>query len=476
MKSLSQYIFERLINENTFTTGYWEKYDFKYSKAVLKYILDNQDKPDAELKLDDGGSIKVSDFNIKKIQNIYNNIETSSENDFNNAYNIKTKKNIWRNLFKGDFSGHETKGGMDGQIYESLVCYIYNNNLKYDLETWKTTMKLSDTNDKWIKSSELLASFITKQKENGYKWTPNNYVACHVDGNNIGIDDYKDEIIISKIFASKKNATKIIGVDCNDLYNGNSKDVWNKADIVLIKKGEAKNIIQTLKAQVSDGQSLNGTLIQMLYDGLIIPLSLKAVGDADKIHLSTFNINKDKEASEYIISDVEISFADKYEPNKNTGNINIKCTLENGSKKWVVFKKKANGNDRTNLVTIETKSPGGKAQEGKATSTIMSALNIKDNNFIIPEESKIFNIDDVIEILKGYKFKVTKIDSVKNYIKSDDECPIYKRPCIAGLLGILDAYHKLKNKNITEDFPKEFANFCILSSIYGSGAYYKISE
>jgi Leucine-rich repeat (LRR) protein len=95
-------------------------------------------------------------------------------------------------------------------------------------------LKNAGIQDVWIKSSKLTAKKIDLEtKKNNIS-----YVAAHVDGNDIS--DIPDNVKnIAKIFSGKNGISKVLMTVADPkaidmLYPGKQKDVWNKADIVLI--------------------------------------------------------------------------------------------------------------------------------------------------------------------------------------------------------------------------------------------------
>lgn len=454
-KGLDLYI-EQTINEATFTNADWRKSNDSYGRDVIDALVAGK-----SIRLGKNGSegeYKATTDEIEKLKSINPDFTDTSLNQFNNVFGKKLK---WSQIFKGAFSGHEKQSS--GQMYESLVCYIFNGGTNY--QDWAVSVGLTDLDPNWVRSCELTVEFMNKHKWAGCSWNNDTYVACHVDGHDFDFDNkYQFALEVTKMFHDKKDATKILGVNCNNLYSG-QKDTWNKADIVIIKK-DATNIIQDLKAIVSDGQSLNAELCCKLAEGIIIPLSLKKVSDLSKVHVTGFNISDAEEQHDNDFEDADIVLADKYQDNVYIGNVRVLCTTLDNEQKEINFRKDTNPG---NNLSVETKS-NKMARDGKAMATIKSALSLgrSDSYYIV------MNSDEAaIKELEKYGFDVN-IPKKSNYKELDP--PLHERACIAGLLGILSEYRKKKHPKLDKDFPMDFAKFCYLCSIQGTGAFFKISE
>lgn len=455
MKHLVDFILESAgINESVFGSQDWMKNNHTYAQDVINVLTSG--KP---LKLGprgEDGEYFASEEEIEKLNQLTPDYTQSTLDQFNNIFGKKLK---WTKIYKGTFSGKETETA--GQVYESLVVYIFNGGTLYD--EWMKSARLSSLDDSWVKSCEWTVEFMNKQKWAGVKWNNDEYVAVHVGGNNFGLDSkYEFAINISKIFKSKIFATKILGVDCSDIY-GNSKDSWNKADIVLVKK-DHPNIINDLKDVVFDGNSLNLELCNKLIDGIIIPISLKKITKKEDIHLNTVNIDTDEESKEYNFNNVFIQLANKYEDNKLTGDVNIVC--DDGVR--IVFRKTTGSG---NALNVEPNVKNGKNvhRAGKAVENMKKLLHLKKgNDYYIFKNTD----EEVFEELKNYGFEVD-IPSRSNY--NEVTPPIRKRACAAGLLGMLKQYKDKMHPIVDNDFPIDFAKFCFACSIKGTGAYLKIS-
>ena len=379
----------------------------------------------------------------------------------------------WNNIFKGVFSGHLTN--TKGQRVEALVCYMFNDS-KADPELFKQEM-MPDLTDYWIESSRRTVTFINKQTGiSNIPWTSDNYVACRVDGNDFKLDNkYEFAKQITSIFTGKKTMNKIFkqynkAFNCDDLYTGN-KDIWNKADIVLVHKELAKNLINDIGSQrLINGIQLNNILIQYTKQGVIIPISLKMLTN-DNAQLSSINIiNSD---SDNIINHVKYIKIGKYSEDTTVGSFTISCNTTDNKNLDLVFRRTT---DPGNNLNIEPQISGDKSRLAKAVAVIKGMLGLKrGNSYYVYTET----IDEAINKLKLYYGFDINIDKKSNYNTvniGDKKYALQNRACCAGLLGILQAYEKLVP--IDKDFQKNFANFCVLSAmgLNSKGAFYKISN
>lgn len=461
MKSLTKYLTEALINESCFKKRDWLNQEHTYAQQVIDRILAGKTIPIASK---DGktivGEYTPSKEEISQLQNFKPEYTEDSLKDFDEIFRGKL---TWKQIFKGEFSGHSA-GGSNGQIYESLVCYIFNKGLdNADVQAWAQHFNI-EINTRWLKSCQETVKALYKHSYAGYTWDNKTYIACHVDGNDYDFDNkFKFALDITSFFKNKKEAKRILGVDCRDLYSG-QKDEWNKADIVLVNK-QAVDVIDEMKKVVSDGQSLNNELLVNLANGMIIPISLKIIDDATKAKIEGYNIDEADTMEHNDIDDVLcLKISDKYPKNQWQGTLTLICkSLED--QRDIQFRKSTSGKNNLN---VEAKMKLARA--GKALANIKKALGLpKNNDYYIVKNTN----EEAIKSLKKYGVEIV----VKNKSNYDKVKPEFReRACVAGMLGLLDAYQKQKHPKIDHDFMIDFANFCWLCATQGSGAFFKLYQ
>lgn len=463
MKTLTKYLFENIghIFEACLQAADYTKHDFKYAKGVINDLLNSD-----VILLGDHGETEhhLDPVEQEKFKSQYDpNNFPKTKKEFDAIISKYKSFPKWNDIFKGTYSGKSVN--TKGQRAEGLVCYMFNE-ANVDIEAFKTVM-MPDLDDEWIKSSRWTVEFMNKQKGiANISWTSDNYIACRVDGNDFRLDSkYAFAAEITSIFSGTYAMKKIFGVNCNDLYTG-QKDIWNKADIVLVHKEFGKTLIDDIKNKgVTNGEMLNTCLIEYTKQGVIVPISLKELTNSN-VHLSSVNLIKG-EPLDMIESVKHIRFADRY-ANQYTGNIDIVCNSIDNREIYITFRSDTNGK---NGLSIEPKEKGGSARFGKAVSVIRGILNLNKKDFYIVKDSN----EDVINEFKNYGFDV-QINSKSNY--DTVEPPFRERACCAGFLGVLNAYYKKIKEPIDKDFPVKFANFCMLCAVglASKGAFYKISN
>ena len=173
------------------------------------------------------------------------------------------------------------------------------------------------------------------------------------------------------------------------------------------------------------------------------------------------------ELEKYMNGDVYISLPKTLGDNRYQGTIDMICSHMD-SKYKISFLKATSGKNNLN---VETTIIGSVSRVGKALSNIKTALKLRGgNDYFIVKDS----IDDAIKELKDYGFKI-QMKKNNNLDKADDFDPSFcERPCIAGLLGLLKQYEKVKHPE-KKDFCQDFTEFVYMCSIKSSGAFYKIS-
>ena len=453
-----------IVSEACLGNTEYDKHDFLYSKSVI-----NDLKSGVDIKVGKGGeTVVVLDPNdVAAFNNEYTDEQfpttAAAFNEMMSKYKSFPK---WNTIWKGKYSGKATN--TKGQRAEGLVCYMFNDP-DADPELFKEQM-MPDLTPDWIQSSRWTVEFINKQTgcEN-IPWTRDNYVACRVDGGNFKLDaKYSFAEEITSIFSGTKAMKKIFGVKCDDLYTG-SKDIWNKADIVLVHKTLAKNLINDIKNKggILNGEMLNEYLIEYTKQGAIIPISLKQLTNKDA-HLSSVNIVEGEPTD--VVRTVKYIRFGKYQMNKYEGSVTLVCETVDGKLLEIPFRASTSGKNDLN---VEPQVKGDNSRLSKGVSIMKGILNLKrGRSFYMVADSN----DAAIDELKNYGFNIDTNKS--NYdVASPEVC---ERACCAGLLGMLKAYHEklTKTPNGTDNFTTKFANFCVFSAmgLSGKGAFYKVSN
>ena len=460
MKTITESL-QWFLNEAAFQSGDYTKHDFKYAKGVINDLLNSPtillgNNGETEHQLDPADQ---EEFKAEYDPNSFP--KTAKEFDAMTAKYSSFPR--WNTIFKGKYSGKVTN--TKGQRAEGLVCYMFNE-ANADVEAFKNEV-MPDLDDAWVQSSQWTVEFMNKQKGvAGIDWTSDNYVACRVDGGDFRLDSkYSFAAEVTSIFSGTKAMKKIFGVNCNDLYSG-QKDIWNKADILLVHKEMGKTLIDEIKDKgIANGEMLNTCLIEYTKQGAIVPISLKQLENPNA-HLSSVNLVKG-EPVDMIESVKHIRIADRY-ANQYTGNIEIVCNGVDGKEILITFRSDTNGK---NGLSIEPKENGGAARFGKAVAIIRGILDLKKQDFYIVKNTN----EDALKEFKNYGFDVF-FKSKSNY--DTVEPPFRERACCAGLLGVLKAYHEKTKEPIDKDFPVKFANFCMFCAVglSGKGAFYKIAN
>ena len=463
MKELKNFLFENVVSifEAHFEAADYLKHNFKYAKAVIADLLAGND---IGLGVHNDKIVELDSEDVEQFNNDYSeeNFPTTSA-EFNAMISKYKSFPKWNTICKDKYSGKTSN--TKGQRAEGLVCYMFNE-ANADVEAFKNEM-MPDLDDVWIDSSRWTVDFMNKQKGvSGIEWSRDNYIACRVDGGDFRLDGKNSFAVeVTSIFSGTKAMKKVFGINCNDLYSG-SKDIWNKADIVLVHKEMGKTLIDEIKDKgIANGEMLNTCLIEYTKQGAIIPISLKML-ENENAHLSSVNIVKG-EPVDMIKSVKHVKLADRYDT-KFTGNVDIVCEDFDGKEILITFRSDTNGK---NGLSVEPKENGGSARFGKAVAIIRGILGLKKQDFYVVKDSN----DAAITEIKNYGFDVF-FKPKSNY--DSIEPPFRERACCAGFLGVLKAYHEKTKEPIDKDFPVKFANFCMFCAVglSGKGAFYKISN
>lgn len=452
MKELYTFLFEAV-----FQNKEWEhRGAYDYPVALIDDIIKNRKvvlgaKGDRTIDLD------LSADDIEQLQNIKANVRKDNAlSDFDAL--AKKLGFSFRDVYKGSYSGH-TGRGMEGQIFESLVCYLFNHQ-DGDIQKWYDKFGV-DKNAMWedntVRSAEIIRKFMDKNYGNA-----NSYVALHVDGQNF--DTYGDTLLkLAGIFKGKSGLASVIGKkNADDMYDVDSKDKWNPADIVLFRK-DPKAWEQTLADIVAgnSGAIANDILVAKLGDGLIIPISLKAIDENGKIYGHNIDTAEFMDSHEIVLTKLQLG--KKYDKG-TTGNFIVIGITEDGVPADIQVRAQV-GNDN---LSIEAKLQSGKARGGKGITVVKKALGIKNNSYYASFEDN----DELFEEFAKYGFvdengkDITKCpDSLKNI-------DLYNRTCYRGFFGLLRLFEqevksnpKLKSSygkddNLLLNFTKFLWNAC----------------
>lgn len=440
MIELNEYIY---LFEAKFQPNEYNKHNYKYRDTLISDILSGK-----EIKL--GSSSNSTDTwkcdDIEKAKKLFDEYPEKVE-----EFNAKMKElngPKFSEVFKGVYSGFDKEGQSDGELAESLVCYLYNHsNLDKDFDEFckLANYKLSDI---WK-----LSSIKTVKLMYGEWPKKDGYVAIHVDGNN---KDKIDKKItdIALLFKSKKDASRIVHNSVDDMYAGSKKDKWNPADIILVNKEKLTDIYDVLDNEIGNGQALNAFLVSCLKEKSIIPISLKQVGKSGSI--GTNNVKDDEAPVSF--KDFHINFGKDFKENTVVGSIILIATDETGQERKIQSRSQTS---KINNISIEAKA-SATARLGKGISTVKNALNIdKGNSYYV----EVNTINELKKKFKEFDIEVSLDDSL------DDVKPaIGTRPCISGLLGLLTEYKK-QEKDYT---PENFFKFLWISCTKCPGSYYII--
>ena len=494
MIRLKDYIIEHNLNivnifESKLNFADFSKHDFKYTKHLISMLID-PNNPNIKLgeKGKDGffsGKQLTKDTKeqlqkyFEKINNINSDINTNICRELYKEFNnILTNGNInlnYSSFFKGQFSGYE--GQTMGQMCESLCCYIFNNK-NYNINEWCKFMNIDPTmyelqswHESEKKSVELIKSLLNELNEN-----PSNYFAYHVDGNNFDLpEDAKQYLVLSDIFKGKNEIIKI-NPNAKDIYSGGNKtkDKWNPADIVIIKK-ISKNeldLVLTSLQECVDGKAFNAKLVQLLGSNIIIPISLKKITkDSGKIY--GHNVANAKELDIHKIDLGYIKLGEKFKENDDKGVMMVfAVNTDLDEKTEIQFRRATNKNPS---LSIEVRLASKLARGGKGVEMCKQKLGIpKDNSYF-----KTFNSnEELYQYFKDNGFKDSSkhlISDIPDNLKKYD---LYNRVCYRGFCGLFDKYKKyyendLKNKS-KDEIIKLFIEFVYLSCVDCPGSYYII--
>lgn len=427
MISLFDYLYEAVFQNNEWA----HRGAYDYPVALISDILstgtvDTGKDGEKTVKLD------LSEEDKKELADIQAHVK---DNDAIERFNaVMSKFGVqFKDVYKGKFSGH-TGRGMEGQIFESLVCYLFNHPER-DTKPWFDKFGAPNS-DMWvdnsIRSAKIIRDFIDKTYGGADK-----YVALHVDGQNF--DSYSDTILkLAGIFSGKDGLAQIIGKkNANDLYDVASKDKWNPADIVLFKNDQ--NALQKTLDDIVAGNSgtiANDILVAKLGEGLIIPISLKAIDDKGKIYGHNIDTAEFMDSHEIVLTKLQLG--KKYDKG-TSGNFIVIGITEDGVPADIQVRAQT-GNDN---LSIEAKLSSGKARGGKGITVVKKALDIKDNSYYVEFKDN----DELFDEFEKYGFIDESGKDIKECPRNLAEVDLYKRTCYRGFFGLLRLFEQEVKRN-----------------------------
>ncbi len=472
-------IFESKFSNKNFICGSNGVKDYHYSIAVIKDLLNNKD-----VKLVNGKSINISMLNTDKdeLENLLKQCTSlkGSYEDFNKLFDeekikdlgISKVSQLWNNIEKTPYS----KGSTDGGNAEIVVCNSFNNNLSDD-DIVEYANKYQISGDTWLESIKNTLNILSSKK-----WGNKNFVAAQVDGK--GIDDISDTGALSKediknitiSYSNKKDINKLFNINVNNLYPNQSKDAWNKADILLINKTEntfkkLKDLVNNLSSDTDQSNEYNAILVGLAKSNDIIPISLKKVPDATaKIYSHNFGQLEGFEL-EHWGDTAELQLPAKELKDDLSGSIYLgmtdnkeiktDSTFIKGDSPMVQFYTRASSkNNKNGNATAKIELTGKNSKEGSGFLNICKGLGITTKqSYATPDRVK--------EAVKEY----FNWNELPDNVKSSSNW--FNKPCFTVIIGLLDKYCEQKKLKHSKDVLNEFTLYCI-GCCLGNGSYYII--
>lgn len=481
-KTFLEYLFENdNLNEAAFAYADFFKKNDNYLKQLIDVIL-NTHTIKAGINKDNIVDIDVPDDVLQQIQDYASNVDYSNLTDddldrFNSILmqlkGVKTPSGRdtdlqWTKIWKGQFSeqGKNLKGGQNAKLAEAAVAYCYNemhNANESDVEfddkqlNAKVDQKLKNVGmqDNWIKSSKITAKKIdVETKKNNV-----NYVAAHVDGNDISkIPNSISEI--AKIFTGKEGIkhvfkNKVDYAACDALYPGKQKDVWNKADIVLVS--DSFDIQKALDSYLTfnnvsallSAEEINNFINSLIDQKQIVPLSLKGIVIKKDTTLNDIayeidgKLAKSTELNE--IDTVEICLPGEIkEPDKKI--YNGSCYLRTNNNLQLTFRNKE-WQKETLLIEIQLKGARG----GNGLALIQNKLNLTTGFYKdILDELGIKYEDQYLAKIRELTGQELDVPQKLKDATKDTKNPWFKRTAYKAMLAFMlkyrDKIQKSKNK------------------------------
>lgn len=484
MISLKDYALEKLFINETETP--WKHYhngdvidkDFYYPIHVIELLLQNEDIQTS------GGILSLKDFNEEMLKNILNALnsdiseteKSALKQQFNKAYkNYNDQKNVYKTIEKAQFTGGSSSGGNA----EIVVCNAFNNNMS-DTEIEEYCAKYKINPKTWLKSIKTTIQILHNKN-----WKNSKYVAIQVDGK--GFEDIDNPVMsiddlhnIAYAYSSKKDIERLFNINVNDLYRGNAKDTWNKADILLVDKQNAiKKLNEGIKTIDTTSKDIsaqyNTILVSLAKEDIIIPISLKQLGknepklyshnmgESESVEFEHFGTNAELQVP---VGDMKTNLTGSLylamTPNKQ---INTRAKYSKKYLPLVQFYTRAESvRNKNGIPTAKIELNAKNTKEGQGLLNICNKLNLTSTNDAYERDDK--------EIFKGVKeFFGWDINNLPESVAAAKNW--YKKPCFTSIIGLLNKYCDFYNKPHTPDVLNEFTLFCI-GCCLGNGSYYII--
>lgn len=483
MKSFMEY----LINESeTLDEAHFERLDFfkvkdRYLEQLIADIIDKHVIAVGTNK-DDVVEVEVPKELLSKFKEFqgsvdFNNLKDEDLSSFNNLLaqmpKVKTPSGKdaplqWSKIWKGKYSeqGKNLKGGQAAKLAEAATAFCYNemhkiheadtelNDKQLDTEV-SNVLKSAGIQDVWIKSSKITAKKIDLEtKQNNIA-----YIAAHVDGNDIS--DIPAQVKhIAKIFSGKEGIKKVFGkyVDAKGvdmLYPGTQKDMWNKADIVLISDNlniaEAISSYLTLNnvAQLLSAEEINNFINNLITQKFIVPISLKGIVIRKNTTLNDIAYESDgKLSNSKELNDIENVTIELPAVVKDaaTKKYNGSCYLKTNNNLQLTFRNKEWQKEAL-LIEIQLKGARG----GNGLGLIQNKLNLKTGFYKnVLEENGIQTELDYLKYIENLTGQQLKVPQTLKDATDNTENPWYKRTAYKAMLSFMlkyrDSIQKSKNK------------------------------
>lgn len=415
--------------------------------------------------LTNGTELTSDDFHMEDLREIYNRLcydcTKPTYRDFNVAYGRKTHTEIpiWSKIVKSPYVASVTNYG---QVFESLVCELYNKGCSEEvIHNWCNNHCVSFTEcahwiDNSIRSYEIVSS----------TWNTEQWTAYHINGS-IDYTQSPQRDIIS-LFKGKSYA-ECVRWDMPDLYCGKQKDKWNPADILLMVNGiEDYDLIGELSEAVGSDKK-NEVLRRYIEYGAVIPISLKAVDEVSAMYAHNIDDRWGCRKSTEDVKDIYLRVAKSYKENEMTGSLVMYSLTDadNGRECMVQFRSKdaVHGN-----LSVEAKDDKGLAHLGKGTAEIKNALGVGSGNGYYVTFTDNAQLQ---EALYQSGFRAEDNTAMDLTGMPDD---LYQRPCFRGFFGLLNAYKETFSEE-TEgrsdaEIARMFGEFCWRKCVDCIGSYY----
>lgn len=213
-----------ILNESKFNTNDYPKYGGKYPSRVIQALLDG--KP---VKLHDSDeTITIDDFDKHSLEKILDDVEHTTYEDFNNAFNGKIRA-IWSKIEKTPFRDNKKTGGdstaaSEAAVIVALDLYAHNKTID-DLSDYQKSNSVHVSDKDVAKAVNLLTS------DKKWRKSINGIVHNIVKSITHDISKYEFHYGDDLYHAIIRTGATLAGFDVT------TRDRWNPADIFLVKKG-----------------------------------------------------------------------------------------------------------------------------------------------------------------------------------------------------------------------------------------------